>query len=80
MFSQSYYGTKCTGYLFGSKWKNSYKTFYILSTILGATVSLGMVINLIDGMYAIMAFPTMISTLILAPKVMAEARLYFSKI
>jgi AGCS family alanine or glycine:cation symporter len=80
MFSQSYYGTKCTGYLFGTKWKNSYKTFYILSTILGATVSLGMVINLIDGMYAIMAFPTMISTLILAPKVMAEARRYFSTI
>jgi AGCS family alanine or glycine:cation symporter len=80
MFSQSYYGTKCTSYLFGTKWKNSYKTFYILSTILGATVSLGMVINLIDGMYAIMAFPTMISTLILAPKVMAEARRYFSTI
>lgn len=78
MFSQSYYGTKCTGYLFGTKWKQSYKYIYILSAIMGATVSLGMVINLIDGMYAIMAFPTMISTLILAPKVMAEARRYFS--
>lgn len=80
MFSQSYYGTKCTGYLFGTKWKQSYKTFYILSAILGATVSLGMVINIIDGMYAIMAFPTMISSLILAPKVMAEARKYFSSL
>lgn len=78
MFSQSYYGTKCTGYLFGTKWKQSYKYIYILSAIMGATVSLGIVINLIDGMYAIMAFPTMISTLILAPKVMAEARRYFS--
>ena len=45
---------------------------------MGATVSLGMVINLIDGVYAVMAFPTMISTLILAPRVMAEARRYFS--
>ncbi len=80
MFSQSYYGTKCTGYLFGTKWKNSYKSIYILSTIMGATVSLGMVINLIDGMYAVMAFPTMISTLILAPKVMVEARRYFSSL
>jgi len=78
MFSQSYYGTKCTGYLFGTKWKNTYKYFYISAAVMGATVSLGMVINLIDGVYAVMAFPTMISTLILAPRVMAEARRYFS--
>ena len=78
MFSQSYYGTKCTGYLFGTRWKQSYKFFYIISAVFGATVSLGIVINLIDGMYAVMAFPTMISTLILAPRVMAEARRYFS--
>jgi AGCS family alanine or glycine:cation symporter len=78
MFSQSYYGTKCTGYLFGTKWKKTYKYFYISAAVMGATVSLGMVINLIDGVYAVMAFPTMISTLILAPRVMAEARRYFS--
>ena len=78
MFSQSYYGTKCAGYLFGTKWKRSYKYFYIIAAVFGATVSLGIVINLIDGMYAVMAFPTMISTLILAPRVMAEARRYFS--
>jgi len=78
MFSQSYYGTKCTGYLFGTKWKKTYKYFYISAAVMGATVSLGMVINLIDGVYAVMAFPTMISTLILAPRVMTEARRYFS--
>ncbi len=80
MFSQSYYGTKCTGYLFGTRWKRSYTYFYVLSAIVGASVSLGMVINIIDGMYAVMAFPTMISTLILAPRVMAEARRYFSSV
>ena len=78
MFSQSYYGTKCTSYLFGTRWKQSYKFFYIIAAVFGATVSLGIVINLIDGMYAVMAFPTMISTLILAPRVMTEARRYFS--
>ena len=78
MFSQSYYGTKCASYLFGTRWKQSYKFFYIIAAVFGATVSLGIVINLIDGMYAGMAFPTMISTLILAPRVMAEARRYFS--
>jgi len=80
MFGQSYYGAKCTGYLFGSRWKASYNWFYILSTIFGATVSITIVINLIDGMYAIMAIPTMVSTILLAPKVMKETRRYFSTI
>ena len=31
MFSQSYYGTKCTSYLFGTRWKQSYKFFYIIA-------------------------------------------------
>jgi AGCS family alanine or glycine:cation symporter len=33
--------------------------------------------NIIDVAYALMAFPTMISGFILAPKVMTEARSYF---
>jgi AGCS family alanine or glycine:cation symporter len=78
MFGQSYYGAKCTGFLFGSRWKSNYNWFYVLSTIIGATVSISIVINLIDGMYAIMAIPTMVSTILLAPKVMKETRRYFS--
>ena len=78
MFGQSYYGAKCIGFLLGSKWQKNYNWFYVISTIFGATVSISIVINLIDGMYAIMAIPTMVSTLLLAPKVMAEARRYFS--
>ena len=78
MFGQSYYGAKCTGFLLGSHWKEKYNWFYVLSTILGATVSISIVINLIDGMYAIMAIPTMVSTILLAPKVMTETRRYFS--
>ena len=80
MFGQSYYGAKCTGFLFGSRWKVNYNWFYVLSTIFGATVSISIVINLIDGMYAIMAIPTMVSTILLAPKVMKETRRYFSMI
>ena len=78
MFGQSYYGAKCTGFLLGSHLKEKYNWFYVLSTILGATVSISIVINLIDGMYAIMAIPTMVSTILLAPKVMTETRRYFS--
>ena len=78
MFGQSYYGAKCTGFLFGAKSKMYYNYFYISSTIIGATVSISFVINLIDGMYAVMAIPTMTSAIMLSPKVMTEARRYFS--
>ena len=42
--------------------------------------SLSAVINLVDGMYALMAFPTMISALLLAPKVREAAKDYFTRI
>jgi AGCS family alanine or glycine:cation symporter len=35
--------------------------------------------SLIDGMYATMAIPTMISALILAPRVMEETKKYFTR-
>jgi len=80
LFSFSYYGTKCSSFLFGARKAHIYNYFYLVSILLGALTSLSMMINLIDGFYALMAFPTMIATLILAPKVIAKARVYFSKL
>jgi AGCS family alanine or glycine:cation symporter len=37
-----------------------------------------MMINLIDGFFALMAIPTMTATLIMAPRVLKEAKRYFS--
>ncbi len=79
LFSFSYYGTKCLSYLAGAENKHYYNYFYIISIMLGATTSLSMMINLIDGFYGLMAIPTMISTIILAPRVMKAARIYFKK-
>lgn len=79
LFSFSYYGTKCLSYLFGAEHKHYYNYVYIISILLGATTSLSAMINLIDSFFALMAIPTMIATLILAPKVMKEARRYFKK-
>jgi AGCS family alanine or glycine:cation symporter len=39
-----------------------------------------LVLNLIDISFALMAIPTMISGLILAPKVMKEAKVYFERL
>ena len=77
MFGQSYYGSKCTGYLFGTRWKQKYNLFYVITVIFGAVVSLNVVINIIDGVYALMAIPTMVSALLLSPQVMKEAKRYF---
>jgi AGCS family alanine or glycine:cation symporter len=46
---------------------------------MGATTTLSLMINLIDGFFALMAIPTMVSTLILAPKVLKEAKKYFDR-
>lgn len=80
LFSYSYYGTKCLSFLIGARKKNIYNYFYVLSIIMGATTSLSMMINLIDGFFALMAIPTMLSTLIMAPRVLKEARRYFTNL
>lgn len=79
LFSYSYYGTKCMSFLFGAKNKSIYNYFYIASILLGATTSLSMMINLIDSFFALMAIPTMLSTILLAPKVLKEVKRYFKK-
>lgn len=76
LFSYSYYGTKCMSFLFGAHNKKYYNYIYILSIILAATTPFAMMINLIDGVFALMAIPTMTATLILAPKVVKEFKAY----
>lgn len=79
LFSYSYYGTKCLSFLAGAENKKYYNYVYILSILLGATTSLSFILNLIDGFFALMAIPTMIATLIMAPRVMKAAKIYFAK-
>ena len=76
LFSYSYYGTKCLSFIAGDNNKKKYNYIYIISIMLGATTSLSMMINLIDTFFALMAIPTMIATLILAPKVLNELKKY----
>ncbi len=80
LFSYSYYGTKCMSFLFGANNKQYYNYFYIISIVLGATTSLNMMINLIDGVFALMAIPTMLATIIMAPRVMKEVKRYVTRL
>lgn len=79
MFTYSYYGHKCFNYLFGAEKAKYYNYFYLVTIVGGAVVSLEVVVSFIDGMYAIMAIPTMISTIYLAPKVKAATKDYFER-
>lgn len=69
LFTYSYYGTKCAGFLIGSEKQHWYNYFYVLSIVFGAVASLTAAVSFIDGMFALMAIPTMISTLLLSGKV-----------
>jgi len=80
MLAFPYYGTKCFSFIFGARYSALYKWFYILSIPLGATATLGAVISIIDSAYALMAFPTMISALLLSPHVVRASRDYFRRL
>ena len=79
LFTFSYYGTKCTSFLFGADKAHYYNYFYLASILIGATTSLATMINLIDGFYALMAIPTVVATLILAPRVVERAKEYLGE-
>jgi len=67
-------------FLIGAKRKHYYNYLYITSIVLAATTDFKAMINFIDGVFALMAIPTMIATVILAPKVIKASKLYFEKI
>ena len=80
LFAFPYYGTKCFAFVFGTKYQGYYNYFYIASIIVGATASLSIIINLIDGVYALMSIPTMISAILLAPRVRKASIKYFREL
>ena len=79
MFSYSYYGQKCTGFLFGAKYSKYYNFFFLIMLVVAAMIPLKAAVGLIDLAYALMAFPTMITLFILAPKVKAAMKVYFAE-
>ncbi|MGD9328831.1 MAG: alanine/glycine:cation symporter family protein [Cyclobacteriaceae bacterium] len=80
LFAFPYYGTKCFAFVFGAKYKKLYNYIYLIGIFVSAITSLNVLISFVDGVYALMAIPTMTSTLLLAPRVRKEFKKYFSKI
>jgi AGCS family alanine or glycine:cation symporter len=80
LFSYSYYGVTCLGFLTKPKYGKYYNYFYIVSIVVAAVVKIEVAINLIDSAFALMAIPTIISGLLLAKKVNSAAKDYFSRL
>ena len=78
MFAGWYFGAKCFGFLIGAQWQPLFRWFFVLAVIFGATVSIDVVFNLISASYGLMAIPTMVSSILLAPRVLAASRDYFA--
>lgn len=76
MFTFWYYGAKCLGFLIGTRRQSAYRWFYVALILGGAVISVDAAVGLISGMYGLMAIPTLVSTVLLAPKVLAHAREY----
>ncbi|WP_299336250.1 sodium:alanine symporter family protein [uncultured Psychroserpens sp.] len=79
LFSYAYYGKKCMSFLAGAHNKKYYNYLYILSIVLAATTEFEVMINFIDGIFAFMAIPTMLATIVLAPKVVKETKSYLKR-
>ncbi len=80
IFSYSYYGNKAMSFIAGVKAGKYYNYFYLATIVFGAIATMQDIMNIIDIAYAIMAIPTVLSGIVLAPKVMKEAKAYFARL
>lgn len=82
MISWSYYGMQGWKFLFG-KGKITdlvYKLLFLLFVVVGASISLGAVIDFSDAMIFAMVVPNMIGLVFLTPKIREELNKYMSAI
>lgn len=78
MFSYSFYGTECAGYLFGYKNGKYYDYFYLFMIVVACVISLDLVVSIMDLAFALMTIPTMFVLLRLSPQVKKEMKKYFA--
>ena len=78
IFTYSYYGSACSRFLFGEKGVRVYQWIIIFFVIVFAVIPVEAAINIIDISFALMAIPTLISSVWLAPKVIERAKAYFA--
>jgi AGCS family alanine or glycine:cation symporter len=74
LFTYSYYGVKCFGFLTKISWGKYYNYFYVGSIIFSALVTVEVVIGIIDLSFALMCIPNMIAVVYLSSFVKKEMK------
>ena len=74
------YGSRCCEFVFGTKAIKPYYVIYIICTVLGATVDLGVIWDISDTLNGCMAIPNLIGIVALSGVVVKETREYFKKV
>ncbi|MEL4308141.1 amino acid carrier protein [Joostella sp. CR20] len=82
MISWSYYGMRAWTFLFGKSRRTEivYKIFFMVFVVIGASVSLGAVLDFSDMMILAMSFPNIIGLYIMSGEVREDLREYFRKL
>jgi AGCS family alanine or glycine:cation symporter len=82
MLSWSYYGLQAWKFLFGKSKISDivYKLMFLIFVVIGASISLGAVIDFSDAMIFAMVFPNIIGLFILLPKVKEELKKFTTAI
>ncbi|MDO6492748.1 MAG: amino acid carrier protein [Cellulophaga sp.] len=82
MISWSYYGMRAWTYLFGKSKRTEfiYKMFFLVFVVIGASVSLGAVLDFSDMMILAMSFPNIIGLYIMSGEVKKDLSEYFRKL
>lgn len=75
----SYYGERCVEYLFGPKGIPVYRLVFLVVLFIGAVANLELVWSFADLMNGLMAFPNLLSVLLLSGVIVAETRHYLWK-
>ena len=77
MFSYSYYGQKCTNYLFGAHNVKWYNYYYLAMILVAAVIPLKTMVSIMDLAFALMALCTMFTIIVLSPRVKRQMKEYF---
>lgn len=82
MISWSYYGMRAWTYLFGKSKRSEllYKINFLVFVVVGASVSLGSVLQFSDMMILAMSFPNIIGLYILSGEVRSDLKVYLKKL
>jgi AGCS family alanine or glycine:cation symporter len=80
IISWSYYGEQGVTFVFGEKWIPAYRYIFIAFIFVGAITSLGVVLNVSDAVYGLLALPNMVACYMLLPKVKELLNDYSTKL